>query len=414
MLRRKGFAQIPLGKCLFIMGNSLKLGILVSHPIQYFVPVYRELAKTAGVDLRVLFRTRVGVDDYFDEGFGQIVKWDIPLLSGYHYDFLSSKTRIQGVEWGIIGALFRNRLDVLVVHGYNNVTNLLAILIGKMLGTKILMRGDTRLQARHEYTGWKSLFKRAIFKLCNGFLAIGELNRAYYAHFGAPAKRLFFAPFCVSTEQFALSPETRIRERTCVRTALQVPADAGLVLFAGKLIKLKRADDLIRAFALLADDFPTIVLVIAGSGEERLDLERLAADLRLERIRFVGFQNQSQLPALYAAADLFVLPSDNESWGLVINEVMAAGLPVIVSSEVGSAPDLVSGKGTGIIFQCGDIEALSQSMRSILSSPDLRASMGANGKKLIEQWDVAACAQGIARAAFDVASHGKDHSQCVN
>src|SRR5207247_9742522 len=103
-------------------------------------------------------------------------------------------------------------------------------------------------------------------------------------------------------------------------------------------------------------------LCIAGSGEQSEPLCNLAADLGLEWLVSVAFHNQSELPGLYAASDVFVLPSAQESWGLVVNEAMAAGLPVIVSDEVGAAPDLVEGKGPGIVFPCGDVSALSEIM----------------------------------------------------
>lgn len=379
--------------------KKLKLGVLVSHPIQYFVPVYRELAEAKGIDFNVLYRTRVGVDAYHDAGFGQIVKWDIPLLDGYKHEFLSGKNRIEGVEWGVVGAVLRNRFDVLLVHGYSSITNLLAIAVARLIGTKVLMRGDTRVQARHQDSGLKALFKRALFKCCNGFVTIGTLNRAYYAQHGVPADRLFFSPFCVRNEQFAVSPDLRIQYRHEIRSALGLAGDSLIVLFASKLIKLKRTDELIRAFARLTEEFPAAYLVIAGSGEEEGNLRNLAESLGVRQIRFIGFQNQTQLTPLYAASDIFVLPSHLESWGLVINEVMAAGLPAIVSSEVGAAPDLVEGKGTGIVYPCGDVDALSQEIRALLAAPARRHQMAASAVTLIKNWDVPACAKGILQAA---------------
>jgi glycosyltransferase involved in cell wall biosynthesis len=384
------------------MQKILRLGVLVSHPIQYFVPVYCELAQAEGADLTVLYRTRVGVDEYHDAGFGQTVKWDIPLLDGYTHQFLSGKNRIEGVEWSVVGTILCNRFDVLLVHGYNSTTNLLAILVARMIGTKVLLRGDTRVQAYHKDANLKALFKRALFKCCNGFVTIGTLNRAYYAQHGVPPDRLFFAPFCVHNDQFAVSPEVRGQYRREMRAALDLASDSVIILFASKLIKRKRADELIRALAALTEEFPTAYLVIAGSGDEEGNLRRLADSAGVRRIRFVGFQNQTQLPALYAASDLFVLPADSEPWGLVVNEVMAAGVPVIVSSEVGAAPDLVEGKGTGIVYTCGDVVALSQAMRSLLGQPALREQMAAKAVKLIRRWDTSECVAGILNAATSV------------
>jgi glycosyltransferase involved in cell wall biosynthesis len=383
--------------------KKLKLGVLVSHPIQYFVPVYQQLAEAKGIDLNVLYCTRVGVDAYHDAGFGQIVKWDIPLLDGYKHAFLSGKNKIEGVEWGVVAAVVRNRFDVLIVHGYSRITNLLAIAVSRLVGTKVLMRGDTRMQDYHKDAGLKTIFKRVIFKSCNGFVAIGTLNRAYYAQHGVPINRLFFSPFCVKNEQFAVSPNLRILYRHEMRSALGLVEDSLIVLFSSKLIKRKRADEVIRAFAALTGEFPNACLVIAGSGDEEVNLRHLAESMGVQQIRFLGFQNQTQLPALYAASDIFVLPADSEPWGLVVNEVMAAGVAVIVSSEVGAAPDLVEGKGTGIVYPCGDVEALLQAMRALLAAPVRRQKMAENAVALIKNWDVLACAKGILQAAQVVA-----------
>jgi glycosyltransferase involved in cell wall biosynthesis len=384
------------------MQVPLKLGVLVSHPIQYFVPVYRKLARTPGIDLTVLYRTRVGVDAYHDPGFGQTVQWDIPLLDGYAHQFLSVKNSLKGVEWSVISALLGKRFDVLLVHGYNSLTNLLAILVAKMSGTKVLMRGDTRLEAHHKRPGLKALFKRMVFRCCDGFVAIGSLNREYYLQHGVPPERVFFAPFSVRNEQFAASPEMRARHRQTIRAELGLDGDSLIVLFASKLIKRKRADDLIRAFARLADRYPLAYLVIVGSGEVEANLRALAAASVGERVRFMGFRNQSQLPALYAASDVFVLPADSEPWGLVINELMAAGIPVVVSNEIGAVPDLVQGQETGFVFPCGNIEELAKAIGRLLAEPALRAQMSVNAVRIIRRWDVDESAAGIVNAALEV------------
>lgn len=380
----------------------LKLGVLVSHPIQYFSPVYQELAKDDRVSLTVLYRTRVGLVEYYDEGFGREMKWDVPLIDGYRHCFLSDKNVIGGVEWSVISALWSNRFDVLIVHGYSAVTNLVAILLAGAMGTKVLMRGDTRLEGHHHKGGLRSIIKRALFKFCDGFVTIGSLNRAYYLRYGVPATRLFFAPFCVSNEQFEVSREARRAHRTDVRASLGLQGDALLVLFAAKLVKRKRADDVIRAFVSLKHDLPNAALVIAGSGEEEVALRTFASSLGASQIRFTGFQGQRQLPILYAAADVFVLPSEAEPWGLVINEVMAAGVPVIVSDQVGAAADLVERQGTGIVFPCGDVDALSQAMRTLLAAPGLRRQMSAKAVNLIRNWGVKPCVAGILKAVISV------------
>jgi glycosyltransferase involved in cell wall biosynthesis len=386
--------------------QKIRLGILVSHPIQYFTPVYRELANAHDIDLTVLFRTRVGVDEYHDKGFGRAVRWDTPLLEGYSHEFLSRKRTLSGTELTIVQEVRRRRFDVLLVHGYNSLTNLLAILTAKLTGTRVLMRGDTRKMDHHRGSGGRRALKRALFKIFDGFVTIGTLNRDYYANHGVDVRRLFFAPFCVSNSAFRLDGASHALARARVRGELGLGEDEVVVLFVSKLTAQKRADDLIRAFALIEGQFANARLVIAGSGEQAEPLRNLAADLSLERLVFAGFYNQSKLPALYAASDVFVLPAVQEPWGLVVNEAMAAGLPVIVSDEVGAAPDLVEGKGTGIVFPCGDVNALAQALATLVASLDLRKSLGAAASRLIDEWDVSVCAKNIGAAVHAVAARG--------
>lgn len=381
--------------------HPLRLGILVSHPIQYFVPIYRELARRAEVDFTVIYRTRVGVDGYHDPGFGQTIQWDIPLLDGYRSYFLSDKTSLAGFEPSVVKELFRQRFDVLIVHGYNSPIHLLAITVAKLIGTRILIRGDTRLQQRHFIAPfWKRLFKRLLFKAFDGFLAIGSLNREYYLEFGACSNRIFFAPFCVDNLVFALDSEMRKEERRRWREPLGLSERCIVVLYAAKFLRRKRPGDLLQAFSIIEAKFPDAWLALAGSGEMESSLRLQVMELGLQRVQFLGFQNQSALPRLFAGSDLFVLPSEEEPWGLALNEVMAAGLPVIVSDEVGAAPDLVQGKGTGIVYPCGSVEALAAALETLLQSEALRVEMGVKARELILDWDAAACVSGMIAAAI--------------
>ncbi len=377
--------------------RSLKLAVLVSHPIQYFTPIYRVLEGTPGVDLTVIFHTRVGVDSYYDAGFGTRLKWDIPLLDGYRSIFLSARTQLGGIQWRIIPVLLKQRPDVLLVHGYNHPTNLIALLVAKLIGCKTVMRGDTRVSAGHPSASFKSGFKRALFRLVDACLAIGSLNRNYYRSLGVPEARIFFAPFSVDNSKFALC-DKRAEARAAVRSRYSVAGSAKVVLFVGKLTTRKRAQDVLEAVAILSPKHEDLCLFIAGAGDEESALRVVAERLGIE-VRFMGFKNQSELPEIYAASDIFVLPSEEEPWGLVVNEAMAAGLPVIVTDDVGAAPDLVGGKQTGIVYPAGNIQRLAEALDTLLSDPGKLALYGRNARQLIQQWDVPACAQAIVAAA---------------
>src|SRR6185312_5318202 len=143
---------------------------------------------------------------------------------------------------------------------------------------------------------------------------------------------------------------------------------------------------------------PVPYLLIVGDGEERARLETRALELVLEGVRFPGFRNQSELPSFFALADVFVLPSRHEPWGLIVNEAMAAGCAVIVSNEVGAHADLVTNGVEGFVFPVGDIEALATDLGRVLSSPEQARRMGEAAKARVATWDFEADVRGLRQA----------------
>lgn len=379
----------------------MRVAILLTHPIQYFVPLFRLLGQRRDLDFRVFYHTRLGTVPYRDGGFDRDVQWDIPLLEGYPHRFLSDRSENGGCQWRILWALLQDRPDVLVVHGYASATNLLAMLFARLLGIRVFMRGDTRIQ-QGRASGLRRWMKRIILSLCDGAIAVGSANSNYYRLLGMQESKIFFAPFSVDNKAFSLPVEDRQVYRAAVRRELGIPDDALVVLFASKLIRRKRAADLITAFSRVYSRFPHCHLVVVGSGVEEVGLRCQASEVAKEHVHFLGFQNQTVLPRTFAACDVFVLPSDNEPWGLIVNEAMAAGLPVIVSDDVGAAPDLVAGTGAGMVFPCGDIDALSTCLEKILGNSVLRQGMAMRAVETIARWDVTCTADAIAAAAWRI------------
>ena len=130
----------------------------------------------------------------------------------------------------------------------------------------------------------------------------------------------------------------------------------------------------------------------------RAEAERYAAAHKLDLVRFCGFLNQTELPKAYVAADAFVLPSSYEPWGLVVNEAMCFGLPVIVSDRVGAAPDLVHKGSNGYIYPSGDVDALAASLAAVVRDPELCRRMGRQSKSLISSWGIDQTAAGVVDA----------------
>lgn len=345
--------------------------MVASHPIQYQAPWFRALARD--LDLQVFFCHRQTPQGQADAGFGQPFDWDVPLLDGYAFEWLPNRSTSPGVEtYGgcdtpdIAGRLAAGRFDACLVNGWYLKSYVQAIRAGWRLGIPVLVRGDSQLRGPRSLlrSTAKYLPYRWFLRRVDAHLYVGRANREYLEHYGVRPSQLFFVPHFVDNERFTARADTARRsgEAAALRARWQAPDGTPVFLFAGKLIEKKRPGDFLSAIGALQRPGSQVRGVFVGSGPLEAMLRQRAVDESLP-IHFMGFQNQSAIAACYAAADCLVLPSDGrETWGLVVNEAMAAGLPAIVSDEVGCAPDLVIDGRTGFTFPVGDVEALTERM----------------------------------------------------
>jgi len=392
------------------MDASYRVACLVSHPIQYQAPLFRYLAARPGIDLTVFFLSDLSTRAYRDSGFGVSVKWDVPLLDGYRHEFLPRVGSGNGLSFwrpwtfGLRARLRRGRFDALWVHGYAHRGCLAGIAAAKSLNIPVMLRGESNLLSETEDTlklGVKRIAMPALLRTIDGILAIGRLNREYYLHYGVEAARIFPMPYAADNEFFRTASEVARPNREALRAELGLKPGRPVILFASKMQPHKRAGDLLEAYGRLSPDGvaePAAYLVFAGDGEERANLERRARALKWDSIRFIGFRNQSELPALYDLCDVFALPSEHEPWGLVVNEAMNAGKPVIVSNRVGAAPDLVEDGINGFVYPSRDVAALADVLRKMIENPECRASMGARALETVARFDFAADRDGLLAA----------------
>ena len=198
-----------------------------------------------------------------------------------------------------------------------------------------------------------------------------------------------------------------------LRRALGIPPDAIVYLFAGKLIGKKRPADYLRALQQASREQPTIHGLLVGDGPLRAELQELAQQERIA-VSFAGFMNQSRIPEAYAASDLIVLPSDGrETWGLVVNEAMACGLPALVSDAVGCGPDLVHRGITGDIFPVGDVHDLAQLMSDWGKDRSRLLDAGLRARELSSRYSVAVSVAGTMAAIESICS-SQDADRVIN
>ena len=398
--------------------RRVRVAYLVSHPIQYQAPLLRRIAQEQDIDLTVFFGSDFSVHGYTDRGFGVDVSWDVPLLDGYRYEFLPTlrDKRRTGVasplNYGIFSRL-RGRgadagFDVLWVHGYSTLNALQAMLAAKALGIPVLLRAESRESSRRR-SGWKQSAKRLLFlglrSLVDALLPIGTLNAAYWRdHLGAHLPQ-HWMPYAVDNEYFRSRSQTAAASRDRLFKELKLDASRPVILYVSKLQSRKRCIDLIEAYLRLSPAHgvePHPYLVIVGDGEERARLEHRSSESGLDSIRFCGFRSQSELPGFFDLATVFVLPSQDEPWGLIVNEVMNAGRAVIVSDDVGCQPDLITDGMEGFVFPVGDIAALTRALQKVLAAPQTAAAMGERGRRRIAEWNFEEDVRGLKAAIADV------------
>ena len=350
-------------------GPRTRLCYLVSHPIQYQAPLLRRIADDPEIELTVLFETLVTAASYHDQGFGRDVAWDVPLTEGYTHQAVSGIDEV------------RARLaetDVLWAHGWDSHLRRKALALAARMDVPVLMRGENTLAAMPDGAGLRGMAKRhylkVIFKHCAGFLCIGSQNRRYYEAHGVGEDRLFSMPYAVDNDFFTERGQAASSRREDFRRELNLQPERPVVLFAGKLQRRKHPMALLQAWRSLdaqAAGHPYLLFV--GDGEERAALEASIGDD--EGVKLLGFRNQTELPAFYDLADVFVLPSEREPWGLGVNEAMACGTAVIASDQCGCAADLVD-DSCGAVVPVGDSQALTDALQTLMGDAERLAAMG--------------------------------------
>lgn len=377
------------------------------------MPVWKELARR-GLPLEVWYLSDRGYRKSFDRGFGKEFSWDLDMLGGYASRFLPTRpakadiSKFRGTRIGSLTSLFRTRgITALLINGWFPQAYWQAAFQAQRAGIPVLLRGETN--DLHRIPWWKELAKRRLLKLLfdrvSLFLTIGIANRRFYLKYGVSEKKLASAPYCVENERFSQAAESFRSRRGELREAWNIPRDSTCFLFCGKLIGKKHVLDLMGAFEMLllspvkfGVNGP-VHLLFVGDGALREIIEEKARRLSdlsgRPCVSLAGFLNQTEVPKAYAVADCLVLPSDaGETWGLVVNEAMACGLPAIVSDQVGCGPDLIDPGVTGDLFAVGDVERLAIAMAQWSDAIRCRSASTAVTKQ-IAAYSVEQAANGI-------------------
>ena len=381
-----------------------RLAIFATHPVQYQTPLWRALAAKPDLDVTVYYFSDFSIRGAVDPGFGVKVAWDTPLLEGYRSEFISRNTDISKISSLRLPhaqeLLQKERFDAVLIQGYMHPFERQIVRAAKTLGVKVLMRGEfADIRRRSVFqTVARRLYLKWFYAHISAFCYIGMEAKRHLLKFNISETCLSFSPYCVDTSLF--EAQRKQFSRSLSRSRLGLKEGHFCFLFSGKLIPRKEPLLLLDALAKLPQRDKMALLVVGDGPLREQVVERGKAALG-NRFLFHGFVNQSKLGEYYLAADAFVLPSNHETWGLVVNEAMQFGLPVIVSDRVGCHRDLVEDHETGSVFISGDVDSLAQALGKIACSPDTARRQGHNARKRILPFSTENSAMGVWRAIND-------------
>lgn len=294
----------------------------------------------------------------------------------------------------------------LLIQGWAQAHALIPLAWGAAHGVPCVVSSESQ-ESDERRSPWREAIKRRVVSLFGSGLVGGQPHADYLARLGMPAARVFMGYDVVDNAHFA-GGAARARARPATeRARLGLPAR--YFLASGRMVAKKNHPFLVRAYAefLRRSDGSPWHLVILGDGDGRLAIEQLVQELGLgERVSLPGFMGYEDLPSVYGLAGALIHPSTQEQWGLVVNEAMASGLPVLVSDRCGCAPDLVQPGVTGHTFSPGDAESLVRLMLALAEDDAARARMGAAAAARVGEWGPARFADGLS-AALAAARRGQ-------
>jgi len=371
-----------------------KLAIISSHPIQYNAPMFALLSKSNKIEPKVFYTWSQSKESLFDVDFGKTIEWDIPLLDGYEYEFVENIASDPGPHHGkgidcpgLPAAIENWGADAILIFGWNYTAHNSAMKYfkGKI---PIYFRGDSTLI--DETGGVKQLLRRLylkwIYRNTDYAFYVGKNNKEYFLAHGIPEDKLFFAPHAIDNNRFNDSNGDYKKEAGKVRNELNIPKEDVVVLFVGKFESKKNPLILIEAAKKINDK--RLHFVFVGNGDWEDEMKKQSNGMT--NIHYLAFQNQSRMPVIYYMSDILALPSQGpgETWGLVVNEAMACGRAILVSTKAGCYSNLVENGKNGYVFESGNLKECISGINK-MNSKKTCEEMGKQSQKMIQKWSFA-------------------------
>jgi glycosyltransferase involved in cell wall biosynthesis len=406
------------------INSQYKVAIVAPTCFYYQVPLFRALANHPRIKLTVYFCSDEGIygRDILKK-FRADDRWGVEdeLLTGFPFKVLPNyspwpsylRSALGLLNFGIWNEIKRNRPSAVVLMGWSNATWWIAVLACLRYKVPFFYMTDSNAQidlAQSKWKAWpkKLLLGKLLFRLTAGFLCAGTANRVLYRYYGVPEKKLIPFAFSWGYEAHVRVSDELKSQRTQIRSQLGIAENSFVILFCGRLSKEKGLLRLLEAYNSIDQRDKTLVVV--GDGGLRGPSQDYVARNNVASVRFFGFQNRKAISKFYAISDILVLPSERETWGIVVNEALSFGLPVIVSDRVGAGPDLVRHGYNGFIFPRHDTTALANHIKELSELPQHeRSIMGSRSLNILKDWTQRDLAEPLLQYLDSLGHSGTSH-----
>lgn len=339
------------------------------------------------------------LNDKYDPGFEKKIAWDIPLLEGYEYEFVSNRSTKPGSDHfngidnpDLIDDVIRWKAEAILVFGwaFKSHLKLMRYFHGRI---PVIFRGDSTWLRTHSSVKntLRELFLKWVYKHVDFAVYVGNQNEIYFKKCGLKSSQLVFGPHAIDNDRFLGFPEDYITRALDWKRKLGISPEELVIMYAGKLEKIKNPGFIVK----LAKEFIGLPVrfLIVGNGPMEKVLREEAADN--QQVTFIDFQNQLTMPVVYRLCDLFILPSVSETWGLSVNEAMACGRGVLVRDTCGCATDLVIDDYNGFIFKVKEFDRLTKNIKELILDRRKVSSFGENSLQKIKSFSYENVAQAV-------------------
>ena len=371
----------------------MKVGLLTNIIPPYRLPLLRAIARE--VDLTVILSAPMEPNRRWPlwelstkESFGTVFLRGLRLHTGRDYMYLQP---------GVLAVLRRLACDVVITSGFS-LNSLIAGLYARTHGKKALLWSEATPHTERGCSRARKAYRKAVARLHSAFIVAGVEARRYLLSLGVSKDRCFTGVDAV--EDVRRRPD--FAELETAATSIRAGLPGVILLYAGRLIPGKGVDHLLEAYRKICHRYE-VCLVLMGEGRLEQQLREQVNPRQLPGVHFVGFKDEPEKWAYFLASDVFVFPTEHDAWGLVVNEAMLCGLPVVCSRFAGCAADLVQDDVNGYLVDPFDVCRLAGRLEALIADPVKRRAMSRESLERIAHYSIDRSAAGFLEAIWSVA-----------